>query len=178
MARGGMRWTPEQLENHLHKGAPAPHKTPPRATWPTPESEFKCAHCEDPEPHVHRGTVVMSPEEYKDAQTASGQLAQQLAQAGVMYAREVEFHPHRGWRFDFVFPMAASRLALEINGGLFVQGRHIQGARLLDEYEKLSEAAILGYRVLLTTPNAVKSGHALNLVLRALVSGETSTTGG
>jgi len=106
--------------------------------------------------------------EWEDATSPAGQLAYQCARAGIAYAREVKFHASRKWRFDFVFPNPGVKLALEINGGLFVGGRHTQGAALLKEYDKLSEAAIAGYRVLFVTPQDVTSGRALALIRRAL----------
>lgn len=42
---------------------------------------------------------------------------------------------------------------MEVQGGIFTQGRHTRGAALLKEHEKLNHAAILGWRVLFTTPD-------------------------
>lgn len=56
----------------------------------------------------------------------------------------------RRWRFDWAWP--EHKIALEVQGGLFVQGRHSRGAALLQEHEKLNAAAALGWRVLFTTP--------------------------
>ena len=52
---------------------------------------------------------------------------------------EFRFAPPRRWRFDFAWPLHA--LALEVQGGLFVRGRHSRGAALLKEHEKLNAAA-------------------------------------
>ena len=78
---------------------------------------------------------------------------------------EYQFAPPRKWRFDWIFE---GWLALEIQGGLFIKGRHTQGAWLLKEYEKLNEAVIRGYAVLMVTPQQVESGEAFALVARAL----------
>ena len=77
---------------------------------------------------------------------------------------EYPFAEPRKWRFDVLIDF----VALEIQGGLFVQGRHTQGAALAKEYEKLNEAGCLGYSVLLVTPEQVESGEAWALVQRAL----------
>jgi hypothetical protein len=66
---------------------------------------------------------------------------------------EYRFAPPRRWRFDFAWP--SQRLALEIQGGIFVQGRHTRGAALLKEFEKLNQAAAMGWRVFYVTPGAV-----------------------
>lgn len=80
---------------------------------------------------------------------------------------EFQFHPARKWRVDWMFP---GQVGMEIQGGLFVQGRHTQGAALLKEYEKINELACMGYRVLFVTPKQVDSGEAFGLVKRALES--------
>lgn len=75
---------------------------------------------------------------------------------------EHRFAPPRRWRFDYAWP--ERRLALEVQGGLFIQGRHSRGPALLKEHEKLNAAARLGWRVLFTTPTDVRNGKALQLV--------------
>lgn len=64
---------------------------------------------------------------------------------------EYVFHPTRKWRFDYAWPV--HRLALECNGGIWTQGRHNRGKGSLNDQEKLSEAAVLGWRVLYATPD-------------------------
>ena len=85
---------------------------------------------------------------------------------------EYRFHPTRRWRFDWCWPN--ERLALEVQGGLFVQGRHSRGAALLKEHEKLNAAAALGFRVLFVTPKQIANGEALTVVEAALRSGAVS----
>lgn len=79
---------------------------------------------------------------------------------------EFEFCPDRKWRFDWCW--IANGVALEIQGGLFTKGRHTRGAALVNEYEKINEAQIMGYKVLLVTPQQVESGEAFELVKRAV----------
>ncbi len=85
---------------------------------------------------------------------------------GVLGFPEYRFHPTRRWRFDWAFPEA--KLALEIEGGQWVQGRHNRGAGQIADLAKYSEAAILGWRIVYATPAEVKSGVALDRVMRAL----------
>lgn len=80
---------------------------------------------------------------------------------------EHPFHPTRKWRFDWLFD---GWLALEVNGGNFAGGRHVKPADLLSEYEKINEAQIMGYVVLIVTPEQVNDGSAFALVRRALES--------
>lgn len=79
---------------------------------------------------------------------------------------EVRFAAPRRWRFDAAW--RPQMVALEIQGGTWSGGRHVQPARLAGEYEKLSEAAALGWRVILCTPRQVESGQAVAWVERAL----------
>lgn len=79
---------------------------------------------------------------------------------------EYEFHRGRKWRFDFCWP--DWDIALEVQGGLFVQGRHNQGAAMLQEHEKLNAAALDGWFVLYTTPKDVESGKVFELLGEAL----------
>lgn len=79
---------------------------------------------------------------------------------------EYQFHPVRRWRFDWAF--VAQRLAVEVNGGAFIAGRHTRGAGFEKDAEKLSEAAIYGWRVIHVLPKHVRNGLALEFVRRAL----------
>ncbi len=80
---------------------------------------------------------------------------------------EYQFALPRKWAFDYLFD---GWLALEVQGGLFTGGRHVRGAALLKEIEKLNEAALRGYTVIFCTPADIKSGAAFALVKRGLDS--------
>lgn len=83
---------------------------------------------------------------------------------------ELRFAPPRRWRFDWAWPASdgVGGVALEVQGGLFVRGRHSRGAALLKEHEKLNAAAALGWRLLFTIPKDVASGAILADVVKAL----------
>lgn len=103
------------------------------------------------------------------------QFAYQLRVVGIPFKKEQLFHPERDWRLDFVFP-DAEKLAAEIDGGNRMvrwsekQGRYVAVGRhtQADDYEKLNEAMLLGWRVLRFVPAQVESGAALEWVERAL----------
>jgi hypothetical protein len=80
---------------------------------------------------------------------------------------EHRFHPVRKWRFDYCW-LEPHKVALEVQGAIFTNGRHTRGAALLKEHEKLNAAAALGYRVLFCTPKQMANGEALALVEAAL----------
>ena len=79
---------------------------------------------------------------------------------------EFRFAPPRRWRFDIAFPTL--KIALEQQGGLFTGGRHVRGAALLKEYEKLNHAALFGWRVFFFSPGQIANGTAARFVARVL----------
>jgi very-short-patch-repair endonuclease len=91
-----------------------------------------------------------------------------LRAARIPYQREVRFHPTRKWRLDFA--VGTGKVGVEVNGGVFVGGRHNTGTGHTKDCEKLSHAAMLGWRVLQVTPAQVKSGDALAWIEKALQS--------
>jgi very-short-patch-repair endonuclease len=82
---------------------------------------------------------------------------------------EYRFHPVRRWRFDAAF--IEQRIALEIDGGLFIGGRHTRGAGAERDMEKFAEAMILGWRVLRVSPGQLKSGQAALWLASLLLKG-------
>ncbi len=63
---------------------------------------------------------------------------------------EHRFAPPRRWRFDYAWP--EQKVAVEIDGGAFVQGRHTRGAGFVKDMEKSNAAVLAGWRVLRYTP--------------------------
>jgi len=72
----------------------------------------------------------------------------------------------RRWRFDYCWPN--EKLALEIEGGHWVNGRHNRPAGFAKDIEKYNEAVLMGWRLLRVTTDMVADGSALNLIERAL----------
>lgn len=79
---------------------------------------------------------------------------------------EYRFNPTRRWRFDWAWPDA--RIALEIEGGAWTQGRHTRGSGFLADMEKYNAAGLAGWRVFRVTPQQFDSGEAGRLVRLAL----------
>ena len=80
--------------------------------------------------------------------------------------REYRFHPERKWRFDFAWPVA--KVAVEVEGGLWVQGRHNRAQGYERDLEKYNEAALLGWLVLRVSARHIHSGKALEWLEKAL----------
>lgn len=61
-------------------------------------------------------------------------------------------------------------IAIEVEGGVFIGGRHTSGAGFVKDIEKYSEAAILGWCVIRCTPSELRSGVAIDRVYRAFLA--------
>ncbi len=82
--------------------------------------------------------------------------------------REYPYGASRGrrWRFDLAWE--PRRLACEINGSEWVQGRHSRGAGMAADFEKLNAAMLDGWKVLLFTGSQVRNGYAIQILEKAL----------
>lgn len=70
--------------------------------------------------------------------------------------REFYFYrPHRQWRFDFAWPECL--VAVEIEGGIFNQGRHGRGAGIAEDAVKYNAAAFIGWAVIRITPPELRA---------------------
>ena len=78
---------------------------------------------------------------------------------------EHRFHPKRKWRFDHAY--VPQKIAVEIEGGAFINGRHVRGAGFIGDMRKYREAELLGWMVLRVTPQEFRNGTAAELVRRA-----------
>lgn len=84
---------------------------------------------------------------------------------GLKPEREYRFHPKRRWRFDFAFP--DTKLAVEVEGGTWANGRHTRGAGYEKDLEKYNAAVLMGWRVLRYSTAMVMDGTAISEVFRA-----------
>lgn len=98
--------------------------------------------------------------------TLAFQILKALREPAVL---EYRFHDTRKWRFDVA--IECGKLAIEVDGGGFVNGRHSRGIGIENDCEKYAEAMALGWRVLRVTPKQVQSGQAL-IWIEKLLRGE------
>jgi hypothetical protein len=80
------------------------------------------------------------------------------------FARNLK--PPRQWRFDLCYQ--ERMLAIEVEGGSWIGGRHTRGSGFEEDCEKYNEAAITGWSVLRVTGDMIASGKALGFIERAL----------
>lgn len=79
---------------------------------------------------------------------------------------EHRFHPVRKWRFDLCWP--EHKVALEVQGSIFKNGRHNRGAAMLKEWEKLNTAAAMGWRILYCQPSELCMVTTCMMIVEAL----------
>jgi len=91
-------------------------------------------------------------------------LAFQLKTSGIEYEREVKFHPSRRWRFDFA--LRDAMLAVEVEGGVYTQGRHTRGKSWEMDAIKYAEAELMGWHVMRFSTGQVKTGLAIDYIRR------------
>jgi len=84
--------------------------------------------------------------------------------------REFRFHPDRKWQFDFAWP--SLKKAVEVEGGVWIRGRHNRGQGFIDDCEKYNEAALMGWTVLRLPGPWVEDRTAMNYVKRLLSNGD------
>lgn len=98
-----------------------------------------------------------------------GLLAWQVRMAGFPSPdREHRFDPARRWRFDFAWP--SIRVAVEVEGGTWVRGRHTSGSGYAADLDKYNSAALAGWLVVRVTTGMVDDGRALQWVADALAA--------
>lgn len=74
--------------------------------------------------------------------------------------------PEREFRFDFCWP--ERMLAVEVDGGRWINGAHVRGEHFHSDCVKYSEAALRGWRVMRFDESMVEDGTALGYVERFL----------
>ena len=85
---------------------------------------------------------------------------------GIEIVKEYKFHPTRKWRFDYAFPCLM--IAVEVDGGIWTGGRHINPAGYINDMEKLNTAASMGWLVLRITTDDRFASKTYDLINSAI----------
>jgi very-short-patch-repair endonuclease len=80
--------------------------------------------------------------------------------------REYMFARPRQWRADFAW--VKERILVEVEGGVWSQGRHLTGSGYTKDCKKYNTASILGWTVLRFTPDMIYDGTAISMLKWAL----------
>lgn len=81
------------------------------------------------------------------------------------------FHATRNWRLDLAWLDArGGGVACEVEGGVWIQGRHTRGSGFIADMEKYNELAIAGWMLVRVTYAMIGDGSAVTVIKRALES--------
>lgn len=86
-------------------------------------------------------------------------LALHLRAHKIDFQREVSLIPGRKWRVDFYIPRLD--LAIEVEGGIWIQGRHNRASSIEADFRKYNALAMIGVKVLRYSTAQVESGEAI-----------------
>ncbi len=86
----------------------------------------------------------------------------------VELVKEYKFHPNRRWRFDYALPEL--KLAIEVEGAVWTNGRHTIGSGFIKDMEKYNTAASMGWTILRVTPDEKLTAKTVDLLRKTLES--------
>jgi len=92
------------------------------------------------------------------------QIVEQMT--GIHFIPEYKFCTNRRWRFDLAEP--TTKIAIEIEGGIWVGGRHVSGKGFKNDLEKYNKAAELGWAVLRYTPEQIMKNTSVYEQIKTL----------
>lgn len=100
------------------------------------------------------------------------QLALHLKAHKIQFRREYEFHPARHWKLDFA--LVGEKLAIEVEGGIALIGRHQRPEGFIEDMYKYNALIVQGWRLLRFSTHMVMTGEAIETVLQVLGIREVS----
>jgi hypothetical protein len=74
--------------------------------------------------------------------------------------------PERAWRFDFCW--VEQRVALEVEGGVWTQGRHSRGTGMIEDMAKYNRGAAMGWRIFRVVPQQLDTLATVHMMRDAL----------
>jgi very-short-patch-repair endonuclease len=75
---------------------------------------------------------------------------------------EYRFDKVRKWRFDYC--IIDHKIAVEVEGGAYTQGRHTRGKGFIGDMEKYNAATCHGWRILRVIPVDLMSAKTLQMI--------------
>lgn len=93
-------------------------------------------------------------------------LVQHLKTYNIEFQTEFKFNLERKWRADF--HLVGKMILIEVEGGIWSNGRHTRGKGYLGDMKKYNSAQELGYSVYRYSTEQVKSGKAIDEIRRLI----------
>ena len=93
-------------------------------------------------------------------------LATSLRALQIEFEQEFKFHPSRKWRADF--HLKGKKILVEVEGGIWSNGRHTRGKGYLGDLDKYNAATMMGYQVIRFSTEQVKSGSAIEQIFKLI----------
>ena len=93
-------------------------------------------------------------------------LSQHLRTLKIEFEQEFKFHPTRKWRADF--HLKDKKILVEVEGGIWSNGRHTRGKGYLGDLDKYNAATMMGYQVIRFSTEQVKSGSAIEQIFKLI----------
>lgn len=84
----------------------------------------------------------------------------------IEFKQEFQFNKDRKWRADFY--LVGTNILIEVEGGIWSNGRHTRGKGYIADMEKYNSATALGYSVYRYSTEQVKSGLAIEEIRRLI----------
>ena len=78
-----------------------------------------------------------------------------LTELKIPFEEEYRFEKSRRWRFDFVLKPVKTKIAIEIEGGVWLGRGHTGGKHFESDCEKYNFASLNGWIILRYTPNTI-----------------------
>ena len=167
---GSLHWTEEQLAAFRQRKAELDARGTVRTHRVKDDDEVKFPPPKEPKPKKAQRKAKGAPRKASVNTVGVMDLMRQIEQQALPRPLlEHRFHPERKWRFDACWP--DRKVALEVDGAIWIQGRHSRGGGMEKDNEKLNAAQILGWRVFRYSTGQVRKGLAL-ADLRAVLSGD------
>lgn len=84
--------------------------------------------------------------------------------------QEYRFHPTRRWRADFAWPDAM--VMLEVEGGIWQQGRHTRPQGFTKDLDKYNTATAMGWALIRCLPSTICGASTVSHIRRLLLATE------
>ena len=109
---------------------------------------------------VARSNVPHKPR--KSVSKGEALLENHLNALKIPFTKEFRFHPDRKWQADF--RIDDMPILVEVEGGVFSNGRHTRGEGYTKDCEKYSAAAVNGWFVIRGTTAQIKAGLVIKWI--------------